>query len=385
MILIFLFVVIGEDELDDSTNEDENEEDSNDSSEAEDEDADEDEAEQEGDEAEEDDGGLKFQIKVEVEEEGNDSQRERAVLNEDLENFQFEDEVKTEQDDQNPFDVKAMTIGDIEKILQDQSREIKALKVAKKEEIVECRKKIRSKCLETDTMKRKLKEMTEEKNDLKTTNEKLQSLNRTYKARCDSLSRQNYEHEVTNVAYKLLKNENENLQRKLEESSKEKESLKELARNKINEMTKEMDRLKQSAQDATEKFKTELQTISEARNKAVTECERLTGENKAIVKDNDKLVDEKILYARKVRELAKESEEAQKKVQELAVESKAAQENQQQIINNLLQEKEKLLACNQQVAQSNQYLKRKVESMNEKNAEREDMKVKLLRMIEEDL
>ena len=64
------------------------------------------------------------QIKVEVEEEGNDSQRERAVLNEDLENFQFEDEVKIEQDDQNPFDVKAMTIGDIEKILQDQSREI---------------------------------------------------------------------------------------------------------------------------------------------------------------------------------------------------------------------------------------------------------------------
>ena len=51
----YLFVVIGEDELDDSTNEDENEEDSNDSSEAEDEDADEDEAEQEGDEAEEDD------------------------------------------------------------------------------------------------------------------------------------------------------------------------------------------------------------------------------------------------------------------------------------------------------------------------------------------
>ena len=198
------------------------------------------------------------QIKVEVEEEGNDSQRERAVLNEDLENFQFEDEVKIEQDDQNPFDVKAMTIGDIEKILQDQSREIKALKVAKKEEIVECRKKIRSKCLETDTMKRKLKEMTEEKNDLKTTNEKLQSLNRTYKARCDSLSRQNDEHEVTNVAYKLLKNENENLQRKLEESSKEKEKffalMKELARKKINEMNKEMDRLKQSAQLVTERF-----------------------------------------------------------------------------------------------------------------------------------
>ena len=153
----------------------------------------------------------------------------------------------------------------------------------------------------------------------------------------------------------------------------------------INEMNKEMDRLKQSAQDATEKFKTELQTISEARNKAVTECERLTGENKAIVKDNDKLVDEKILYARKVRELAKESEEAQKKVQELAVESKAAQENQQQVINNLLQEKEKLLACNQQVAQSNQHLKRRVDSMTEEKAEREEMKVKLLRMIEEDL
>merc|ERR1719367_1216762 len=99
-------------------------------------------------------------------------------------------------------------------------------------------------------MKRKLKEMTEEKNDLKTTSEKLQSLNRTYKARCNSLSRQNDEHEVTNAAYKLLKNENENLQRKLEESSKEKEKffalMKELARKKINEMNKEMDRLKQS-------------------------------------------------------------------------------------------------------------------------------------------
>jgi len=337
------------------------------------------------------------QIKVEVEEEGNDSQSNRAVLDEDLTNFQFEDEVKIEQevksehDDPNTFDVKAMTIGDIENILQNQSREIKA----KNEELVECRNTIKSKCLENDTMKRKLREMTEEKNDLKTTNEKLQSLNRTYKARCESLTRQNDEHEDVNAANKLLKNENENLQRKLEESSKEKENLKELARNKINEMTKEMERLKQYAkdttekfQDSTEKFQTELQNISEARNKAMAECEKLTSENKTIVKDNDKLVDEKILYARKVRELAKESEEAQKKVQELAVESKAVQEiwsNQQQIINNLKQEKEKLLACNQQVAQSNQYLKRRVDSMTEEKAEREEIKVKLLRMIEEDL
>ena len=71
------------------------------------------------------------QIKVEVEEEGNDSQSNRAVLDEDLTNFQFEDEMKIEQevkiehDDQNTFDVKAMTIGDIEKILQDQSREMR--------------------------------------------------------------------------------------------------------------------------------------------------------------------------------------------------------------------------------------------------------------------
>lgn len=328
----------------------------------------------------------KVKVEVEEEEEGIDCQSNR--VDEDFENFTFEEEVKTEHND--TFDVKTMTIGDIEKILQNQSREIKTLKdsfKSKTTELEQCRTTIVSKCLENDMTKVKLTEVNKEKIDLKTTVERLQTLNRTYKARCDSLTRQNSEYEDVNATNEILRNENEslsmkvddfvlvneekerlqrqneNLQRKLEECSKEKESLKELARNKINEMTKEKDKLKEAAKETNERFQTELKTISAARNKAMTEYQRLAGEVKRIEQERNKLVQEKVIFERRARELDIEKS------------------NQQQKINDLLQEQEKILACNQQVAQLNQHLKRKIDNINEG---KEDMKVKLLRIITSD-
>jgi len=160
-----------------------------------------------------------------------------------------------------------------------------------------------------------------------------------------------------------LQRQNENLQRKLEECSKEKESLKELARNKINEMTKEKDKLKEAAKETNERFQTELKTISAARNKAMTEYQRLAGEVKRIEQERNKLVQEKVIFERRARELDIEKS------------------NQQQKINDLLQEQEKIISCNQQVAQLNQHLKRKIDNINEG---KEDMKVKLLRIITSD-
>ena len=209
------------------------------------------------------------EVKVEVKEEHNYSQTNRVEIDENF-TVKFEEEVKTKNEDPS-FDVKSMTIGDIEKLLQSQAREIKALNLKNKSKTTEvevCRTIISSKCLENDMMKRKLNDLTKETTDLNTKVEKLRII-------CKGLAKQD-----TNKRDHIekLKNVCRRLRDAYQKSHKEAED----CEAKCNVLLQEKEKLCSEKQDfinVNQNLKRKIDHVSEEKNEMKEKILRLIDEN----------------------------------------------------------------------------------------------------------
>ena len=240
--------------------------------------------------------------------------------------------------DPDSIDVEDMTFGAIKKMLQAYTKEKadfkttiennlnKIQKLEREKE--DCRSNLISKNQELDVANNKLKEMTK--------------LGRSFKAKCESLAKENNEYKSITEANEKLKKEHQSLSVKVTD-----------------------------LESQNEKWNKHFHNLKDAEEKWIKEKENLTKKIALLEKT----------IAEKNHQIAVALEEYSKENLCLKALTKS-NANQIQEINILQQEKEKLCACNQELEVANRTLKRKVEHM---NAERDRLKEKVLRMIDESL